>query len=362
MNMHFHKKIILTILITVFFLQTIVVSSESPDNEKVKVLVLDNYNIDSKLMEPGLGDKVHMLNSKGERIRNGFGLKIGPSWAGCRIISVSNDGSKFVVCEKEDQKLTMYDTATGEVLWSLKGIFKSAVITEKLIYAVNTDNVFAIDNTGTIVKKSNYGGLDIAADTKHACVWIVGLDIKKCGMDLLAMIDIPLTVKVAEAGAFSVDVCSDGSVWVAERDVYDRYDKKNKIVKISPDGVILKSIELDFVPMCVRVDDFEGGVWVTGAFKQRRDFFTFQEEWPQTLDELYDLVKTNTQTVTCKYDSQGNLLTRINQGGYSLDIDPVDDSLWLAAADRIAHYSRTGELINEYTEVSTAQKWLAVVP
>jgi len=114
-------------------------------------------------------------------------------------------------------------------------------------------------------------------------------------------------------------------------------------------------------PIRVRINRYDGSVWTTGRINER-DFSRIGDEWPDTLDELNDLVKTNTGTFTRKYDSEGNLIFEISEGGYSIDLDPSDGSVWIAGKKNIWHYSANGRNLASYGGVSDGQKWLAIVP
>jgi hypothetical protein len=274
---------------------------------------------------------------------------------------VSEDGRLYAVCENEPSKLAIYETATRRQLWSLWMEINSAVFINDMIYAVNNYNVFIIDNTGTIIKHARLGGLDIAVDTKHDCLWIVGADIKKCNLDLKLDFKTKLPLDPAHTGALSVDVNSDGSIWVANGDMCKVYGTKNQLVKISPDGNILKTIELDFSPTCVRINKSDDSVWTTGM-RKKRDFSGIGDEWPESLDELNKLAQIKTETFSCKYDSDGNWIFVTNDGGCSIDLDQSDGSAWIAGMKNIWHYSATGQKLGLYTDFSNGQKWLAVIP
>ncbi len=126
-------------------------------------------------------------------------------------------------------------------------------------------------------------------------------------------------------------------------------------------GGILKKIDLDFSPIRVRIDKYDGSVWTTGIIKER-DFSGIGDEWPETLDELNELVKTEIETFTRKYDSEGNLIFEISEGGYSIELDPSDRSAWIAGKKNIWHYSANGQNLGSYAGSSDGQKWLAIVP
>ena len=351
--------ILMAVFVTILIPQTNSASKETPVASKATLLVLDNCDSDNEHKTPPFGDAVFLLNSRGELVREIHKLTIDWNFGGSRAISASEDGRLFAVCENVANKLTVYETATCRELWSLSGEIESAVFANGLVYALNRENVFAIDNTGTIVKHSRIGGLDIVVDPNHDCLWIVGLDVKKCNLDLQLDFKVKLTLDITETGAFSVDVNPDGSIWVTEQNVYEKYGRTNRLVKRSPDGSILKTVDLNFSPLCVHMGGSDGSVWTTGV-RRRRNFPKFDNDWPETLAELNDLIEIKTHTH--KYDSEGKLLLNITQGGYSIDLDPSDGSVWIAGRKKIWHYSSTGTNLATYEDVSDSQKWLAVVP
>jgi DNA-binding beta-propeller fold protein YncE len=339
----------------------ILASEEAPNVDGAMVLVMEDCDSDNNLSTEPYGDTVSLLNSKGELVKKFRRLGIRSIFNGPRLISASEDGRFFVVCENVPDKLTMYETETHRELWSLWMEIRSAVFANDLIYAVNTYNVFAIDKTGTIVKHARLGGLDIAVDTKHNCVWIVGLDVKKCDLDLMLDFKVKLTLDPTHTGGLSVDINPDGSIWVAEQNIRHEYGSKSQLVKISLDGKILKNVDLDFSPVRVRIDNSDSSVWTTGMRKER-DFSSVGDEWPETLDELNKLVETKAETFTCKYDSEGNRILEISEGGYSIDLDQSDGSAWIAGRENILHYSATGQILGSYDGFSDGQKYLTIVP
>ena len=338
-------------------------ASEGASNEAgAMILVLEDCDSRNETSTYIPLDNVSLLNPKGKLVRKFYGLNTTSTIKGCKKISASQDGRFFVVCENVPDRLTMYETATRKKLWSLWMDFNSAVFANDLIYAVNRNNLFAIDDKGTIVKHSRIGGFDIAVDPDHNCLWIVGRDIKKCNLDFQMLFKTELEPGLHyNTGAFSVDFNSDGSVWIAEQNVFEKNDDKNQLVKRSRDGSIQKIIDLDFSPIRVRVDRSNGSVWTTGMIKEQ-DFSGIGDEWPETLDELNELVKTNTGEFTRKYDSEGNLIFEISEGGYSIDLDQSDGSAWIAGKKDIWHYSAKGQLLAAYTSSSDCQKWLAIIP
>lgn len=335
-------------------------ASKEASDEGAMVIVLDDCDSDNKDSTPPYGDKVFLLNSRGELIRREIsGIVISAYHPWRRVISASEDGRFFVVCENVANKLTAYETSTGDKLWSLSGIFESAVFANSLVYALNTESVFTIDSTGTITKHARIGGMNIAIDRSHGCLWIVGLDIKKCDLNLHVILTVDY-VSDLNAGVLSVDVNPDGSIWVAERHFeVPSNTNKSRLLKISPNGGILKTIDLDFEPMCVRVDRHDGSVWTTGIGP--RDYSKIDDDWPETVSKLYEMAKR--EIYTHKYDSECKLIVKIAEGGHSIELDPSDGSVWFtgSGSNNIWHYSSTGTKLTTYTGVSEDQKWLAVV-
>jgi len=340
-----------------------ILASEEMSNEAgAMVLVLEDCYSHNKMSTYPHGDEVSLLNPKGELVRKFHGLDLKSTIKGCKKISASEDGRFFVVCENVPNKLSMYETATSRKLWSLWMDFNSAVFANDLIYAVNRNNVFAIDNTGSIIKHSRFGGFDIAVDPDHNCLWIVGSDVMKFNLDFQMLFKAELELGFNyNTGAFSIDVNKDGSVWIAEQNVFEKNDSKNQLVKRSHDGSIQKIIDLNFSPIRVRIDKSHGSVWTTGIIKER-DFSGIGDEMPETLDELNELVKTKTGAFTRKYDSEGNLVFEISEGGYSIELDQSDGSAWIAGKTKVWHFSSNGRMLSSYTGSSDGQKWLAIIP
>jgi hypothetical protein len=339
----------------------ILASEEAPNESGAMLLVLEDCDSDNKDSTPPFGDVISLLNSKCEPVKKFRGLKIKSTFSGPRAVSASEDGRFFVVCENVPGKLIMYETATLRELWTLWMDIRSAVFANGLIYAVNNYNVFAIDKKGTIVKHARLGGLDIAVDTKHDFLWIVGDDVKKCNLDLQLEFKTKLTLDTGKTGAFSVDVGPDGSIWIAEQNFRQENGSKNRLVKRSLYGGIMKKIELDYSPIRLRIDRSDGSVWTTGIRKER-DFSRIGDEWPETLDELNELVETKTETFTCKYDSEGNWIFETSEGGYSIELDQSNRSAWIAGKENIWHYSAIGQKLGSYTGSFDGYMCLAIVP
>jgi len=335
-------------------------SEKKPHGVGSRFLVLDDCDDDNIIKTAPYGDTISLMDSRGKLLKVVTrGLRITSKGGG---LSVSEDGRFFAVCEQSSNTLSVYETASGGKLWDLMGFFSSAVFAKGLVYATGAENVFAIDDTATIIKHVRFGGLDMAADPAHDALWLVGLDVKKFNLDLELQFKTRLTLSHLNTGAFSVDVNPDGSVWIAERNPYDKHGSKNRLVKRSPDGGILQAIDLAFCPRCVRVDKSNGSVWTTGKIEGKRDFSKIGDDWPDTLGEFYHLTKTAEKTFTQKFDSEGKRLLSIPKCGESLIVDPFDGSVWITAKKAIWHVSSTGEKLDTYTGDTNSPKWLALIP
>ena len=341
-----------------------------PQKQTSTVLVLDDCDDDFRT--PPFEDSVIAFGPNGKFSRIATNLNLCQTVGGGRSLSVSGDGRFLVVCENVGKHLTAYDTQTGKRLWIVDGEFTSATVGPNgIVYAIISsgtiygDRTVVIDEGGHITKSGSAAGFDIALDAERDVLWLVGKYIKKCDLDLNVLREID-PIKWC---AVSVDINPDGSIWAAERKHPDVAQSTNRILNISPGGLIRKSVYLEWSPMCLRVDRSDGSVWVTGigvtkpitgrilnAIERRtgtlpigkrlRDFLTRSRVWYRTH----------------KYDSGGKLLHKINEGGHSIDIQSSDGSVWLAGKDRIYRYSREGTKLARLGGVSAGQKYVVVVP
>jgi hypothetical protein len=340
------------------------------------VLVLEDC--DSDFRTPPFEDAVRMFGSDGTPVRKVSDLNICQTVGGCRSLSVARDGRFFTVCENVGNKLSAYQLKTGERLWSLKGEsvsardFTSAVVSpDGLVYALASDGTIygkqtlVIDEKGQIVRQASVGGTDLALDAERGVLWLVGKTIKKCDLELRVLLE----VNTIRWCAVSTDLDRDGSVWVAERQHPDVSQSTNRIFKISAAGEVLKSVGLAFSPLCLRVDRSDGSVWVTGGGRKElaagrllgsiekrtgrlptgkslRDFLTAPRVWSKTQ----------------KYDQSGVMLCELERGGFSLDIDQTDGSLWIGGSEKVYRYSRQGTALGQSSGGSSNQKYITVVP
>jgi len=340
---------------------SVVAQTETPTPlpQPPHILVLDNCDSDYKV--PPFNDGVLFLNSKGEVINKIGGLNICQNVGGNRAISVSRDGRFFVVCENVAKKITAYDLLTGNEIWSLPGEFICAAIDQGVTYALTSDGriygngILAIDSRGNITKQSAViTGYDIVVDPNAKVLWSVGGDIKKCDMNLQAV----RTIDCITWCAVSVAINPDGSIWVAEREHIDHTGSQNRLLKISSQGQVLQTVPLnDLSPLCVRVNQPDCSVWVTGICLRIKKRLSFRQ-WPPAWRRTYKYVGPRTY----KYSPQGKLLLQIKRGGHSIDLDPVDGSVWIADRTKLWHYSCEGKRLGTCDDVSDDNKWITVVP
>jgi hypothetical protein len=158
---------------------------------------------------------------------------------------------------------------------------------------------------------------------------------------------------------------------VAEREHPNVTGSTNRIFKLSTEGKILKTIGLPFSPGCLRVDRSDGSVWVTGGKAQKTGIHKLLDSIEQRTGRLPNgkgahdyLTRYRGWSRTHKYDQGGALLRDIDQGGFTLGIDPVDGSLWIAGRGKVFHYSREGMQLGQSGSgaLSDSQSYIVVVP
>jgi hypothetical protein len=336
------------------------------------VLVLEDC--DTNYQTPPFHDAVTLFDPLGKPRRGVSDINIAETIGGHRALSAAPDGRSFTVCENVGDKLTAYRANTGEPLWSLslKDEFDAATMSSNgRVYALTSAGTIAgketmvIDQEGHIVKRASVGGFDLALDPDRNALWLAGKNIKKCDLELNVLLELDL-VKWC---AVSVDLDRDGSVWIAERQHPNVRQSTNRIFKISPSGQLLKSVGLTFSPNCLRVDRSDGSVWVTGlasrlpVTKRLLDALEKRTGHLPTGQRLRDfLTRPRVEFYTLNYSQDGALQREIGRGGFSLDLDQSDGSLWIAGMDKVFHYSRQGKALARSGAMSSCQKYIVVVP
>ena len=357
-------------MIAAFWGDRIVDWFQAPDPALSRILVL--ADCDEDFRTPPFDDQVFAFDPRGQATPKVRGLNICETIGGPRMLTTSTDGRMFLVCENFGNHLTAYDTQTGARLWRLDGEFTSATVApDGTTYAVISsgtiygDQLVVIDQKGEITNKAKLGGQDIVLDPERRVLWSVGSDIKKCALDLTLlrnMIPIPWC-------AVSLDVNPDGSIWVAERQHSQVSLSSNRLLHVSASGMwITKAMELDFTPVCLRVDRSDGSFWVTGTGGGKSVSERVLEKIEKRTGRLplgklrAVLTRSRFWTRTHKYDAEGKLLCKINHGGDTLDIDRTDGSIWIAGRQKIFHYTRNGKRISRFPGVAGDQTHIVVVP
>lgn len=325
------------------------------------ILVLDNCDSDYKV--PPFTDSVLSLNSEGKVINEISGLNICQNIGGNRAISVSQDGQFFVVCENVADKISAYNISTGNLLWSLQGKYTSAVIAQDIVYSLVSDDtthverIHAVDLEGNIIKQSAViNGFDMVIDPNGTSLWVVGENITKYNIDL----QVVQTIDPIAWRAVSVDINSDGSIWVAEREHEEVAGSQNRLIGISSQGIITQVIPLkNMTPLCVRVDQSKGNVWTTGVCYRRYRKLSFRR-WPPGWERAWKYLGSRTR----KYSPQGKLLLELKRGGKSIDIDASDGSVWITDEDTpsLYHYSSKGKKLDTSENLSHDHKWITILP
>ena len=368
--------LLLLIILVIAFIITlfgdlIIEFFQSPDPAASMILVLDDSDPD--FHNPPFEDRVVSFTPHGKTIPKLTGLNICETIGGARMLAASPDGEFFLIAENVSHRLIACRTQTGARLWTLDGEFDAAVVapdgTTYAIISAGTiygSRTVVIDRQGQIIKDVKVGGTDIALDTNANVLWLVGATIKKCALDLTVVREShPLPWCTV-----SVDVNLDGSIWAAERQHPNIAQSGNRLLRVSASGMwIEKTVNLDFSPLCVRVDRSDDSFWVTGGTSRTPFTARLLASIEQTTGRLPTgkklrdfLTRARGSTLTYKYDTEGNILFKINHGGHSLDIDPVDGSVWIAGRKKICHHSRTGKQISQFSGTFGNQKYVAVVP
>jgi hypothetical protein len=367
------KITIAFVLIAAVFMVILLWKAVFGDNGKPfagRVLLLQDSDRDFRLAP--FEDPVIAYGSDGKTVRKVGDLNICQTVGGCRSLSIAPDRSFFVVCENVGNRITACETSTGKRLWSLDGGYTAAIVAPNgSVYALISagtiygDKLVIIDR-GRIVKEAKVGGFDIVLDSGHNALWLTGADIKKCDLDLAIVCQ---NDPLSWCGVL-VDVCQNGTLWVAEREHPDVKGSRDRLLKISPDGELIKTVDLKFSPACLRVDRSDGSVWVTGGMWRPPLGARILEKIEKRTGKIRIgkpvrnfLTRGGGSNRTHKYDANGRLLYEIKEGGFTIDIDRADGSLWIAGRKKVYHYSRHAEKLGQAGGVAVdEQKYIAVLP
>ena len=291
-------------------------------------------NLDPDYSTPPFDDSVAVMDSGGSTIGAATGFNICQAGGAYRAISVAPQGDYALVVEfcGSPDRLTRIDPY-GNVDYSvafpeIRAVdisgngFAYALVGE----TISGNSIAKIDPaTGAVVDTALYGGIDLVIDDAHDAIWIVGDQIRKVSRNLTISHFVVTPNPIAHA-AFSVDVASDGSAWVAEKSHPGVPSSEDRLLKIGPSGTV------DFTgpPLLNKPGD-------TSHFSSVRVYRGDNSVW------------TTYGTTFINYDEFGNpgpfikLLISAPGGnsGWSIAVDQDDGSVWLALKDgTLTHYTR----------------------
>ncbi len=248
------KRVIGIMSACVLFISSFCIAA---DHEKDMVWVL--HNEDANYTTPPFDDTLSLTDSSGMLITQWTGFNIAQTIGGQREIASSPYDKAVVVCENVNNKISKRDIE-GEVLFTIDDTFHAAdVDVNGTIYALTADNrIFKISDEGDILDSNNFGGFDLKVDDISGGVYIVGVDLKYCDLDLESQ----WSIDPIGWYAVSVDTDANGTAWVAERKHPTNPSSHDRLLHISSAGTILHSLDLTYAPFCVRVDKEIGSVYV----------------------------------------------------------------------------------------------------
>ena len=302
-----------------------------PPSREPAVWILDNADPDYQ--NPPFDDTLTVISSDGSPINVITDINIPQVIGGCRQLAVSPDGAYALVAVVGPPRRLVCFEVSGEERWSLgRRVTAVDFLDPQHVYALTTtgttsgEAVLLIDpRDGTVLEEADQGGFDLVVDGEHGAIWIVGADIKKLDLHM----ERQLIIDPIGWSAVSVDFASDGSAWVAERTHLNVPESANRLLRIGPDGSVVQTVPLAFIPSCVRVDRSDDSLWVAGGGRIH------------------------------KFGSDGTPLLSIPGPSYTLYIDQADGSVWAAGRTReVAHYSSTGEELLTVTGFSGDQAWI----
>lgn len=362
---------VLMLGVAVLLLCQLVALSQQPSSAFTsRVLLLEDC--DKDYQNPPFEDAVILFGRKGNSLWRLSNFNICETVGGCRMLAVAPDGRFFVISENVGNKITAYETKSGKALWSLRGGYTAATVAPgSLTYALTSPgtiyggNIVLIDNEGKILKQEKFGGFDLTVDHDRGTIWLVGNKIRKCDLNLNLLLELDYVTWCA----VSVDVAPDHSIWFAERQHPNVPKSTNRIARISSNGRLQKSFGLLWDPLCLRLNQENGSIWVTG-FEVRT---TTSHRLLESLEKRSGtipmgksvrdfLTKPEVIPKTHYYGIAGTLLQQINEGGHSIDLDRKDGSVWIAGRESLYHYATNGHELGRVRGVAPGQKYVAVIP
>ena len=299
------------------------------------VYVLDNCDPD--FVHPPFNDTLTVIDGNSHVVDVVVtGFNIAQTIGGYKAIKACRGGDACLVIENVADQLSKYDK-DGNMVFSLDDKDFTCVDESRdgNIYAhigttIHGDSIAIINSSGVIINEKSYGNLDLVVDDKRGTVWTVGGDLKKLDKDL----NLQFSIDPFQWAAVSVDFTSDGDVWVAEARHTSVPGSLNRLLKISPTGVILEIVNLSYRPNCLSVNRNDNTFW---------------------------LASLNNGGLA-KYDSDGNKLFAVeNTSRKSVVVNQVDNSVWVAGYGDVKHYSPGGSLLGSISGFSSDHAWITLV-
>ncbi|MHC4153877.1 MAG: fibronectin type III domain-containing protein [Planctomycetota bacterium] len=305
------------------------------------------HNEDWDYTNPPFDDSLTGVDGLGEAVLRRTGFNICQTVGGHRAIAVSDIDQTVLVCENVSwqysgivPRLSKWDYQGNKIFAITRHNTYSAVdiADDGTIYALTSKgtiygySMLKILLDGNIVAEELISGFDLAVDEVLGGIYVVGADIKYCTPDL----GLEWTIDPVGWCAVSVDTCSDGTAWVAERRHSQIPSSADRLHHVSRSGTILQTVDVDYPPFCVRVDKWDNSIYVASA-------------------DLY------------KYNSAGILQWSVplppgpwNLAGWSLAIDAYRRGIWVGTMDDVRLISFDGTTVLTVDEFPRAdQKYVA---
>lgn len=230
----------------------------------LRVAVFDNADPD--YASPPFDDRLlvyDVVGSTRTTLLDRTGFNTSQTVGGSRSLTMSPAADLVFTVENVANRLTGRGL-DGRVAFTAPGQYRSVVVTADHVLAlrggtIHGDALDRFQHDGALAgTTTELRGLDLAIDEANDAIWTVGGDLRKGKLSTLGDMT---KLDLFAWSAVSVDVASDGSIFVAERK-HPSSGGANRILHISPDFDILKTTDLGGSPFCVRVDRVAGAVWV----------------------------------------------------------------------------------------------------
>jgi len=286
------------------------------------------HNQDPNYSKPPFEDTLTALDASGQVVVQRKGFNICQTIGGARAVAASDADQTVVICENVSAnfqagapRISKWDRSGKEVFAVTGHYYYTAanVAKDGTIFALTSkgtiygDAILKISPEGTVLAQQPIGGFDLAIADAAGGLYLVGADIKYCDFDLR----VKWTIDPIRWCATSVDTCRDGTAWVAVREYNECLPAMGYLHHVSPEGKIIRTMNLSYPPCCLRVDPRDDSVYVASG-------------------QLY------------KYDGNGTLQFAASLGGsfgWSLAIDPYRGGVWVGTLRDVRLISFEGKTL-----------------